>query len=332
MKKIKVYKGPDGLKKGDALVTYHRADAAAAACIQVLVAVASLALALALALCLPTCVWVPSFVSTSRRLLRPLDGNAPRPVPLDACGQYHHLNIGDGYVISVTRAAFSHPKDTDTAPTDVAVAAGIDPRLSGTASIRSSSNSSNSSNSSSSSTSTSGGGGGGWASLEALQQALPPECLAHSHPVVVLSNVYDPALAAGDGAGAAAPGAAFFADLEADLLIACVRHGKVVRLVTLDGPGFAARGSVAVTFAAADGAVACAAALHGRRFDGRVVDALVVGATATATAIGAGAGAGGVDSGNRPPPAAGEADAPLAAPAAADDDGLDVDEFLTSLL
>jgi len=267
-----------------------------------------------------------------------LDGNAPRPVPLDACGQYHHLNIGDGYVISVTRAEFSHPKDTDTAPTDVAVAVGIDPRLSSTASIRSSSNSSNSSNSSSSSTS-GGGGGGGWASLEALQQALPPECLAHAHPVVVLSNVYDPflALTAGDDTGnvAAAPGpAAFFADLEADLLIACVRHGKVVRLVTLDGPGFAARGSVAVTFAAADGAVACAAALHGRRFDGRVVDALVVGATAaaTATATGAGAGAGGVDSGNRPPAAAGEADAPLAAPAAADDDGLDVDEFLTSLL
>jgi hypothetical protein len=53
VKKIKVYKGPDGLKKGDALVTYHRADAAAAACIQVLVAVASLALALAP--CLPAC-------------------------------------------------------------------------------------------------------------------------------------------------------------------------------------------------------------------------------------------------------------------------------------
>jgi hypothetical protein len=35
IKKVKIYLNPDGSKKGDALVTYSRAEAAALACIQV---------------------------------------------------------------------------------------------------------------------------------------------------------------------------------------------------------------------------------------------------------------------------------------------------------
>ena len=53
VKKIKVYKGPDGQKKGDALVTYHRADAAATACIQVF------------------CCFCPPALAASARFLNP---------------------------------------------------------------------------------------------------------------------------------------------------------------------------------------------------------------------------------------------------------------------
>lgn len=54
IKKIKIYSAPDGTKKGDALITYTRAEAASMACIQ-----------------------------------------------------YNNLNIGEGCIISVTRASFT---------------------------------------------------------------------------------------------------------------------------------------------------------------------------------------------------------------------------------
>ena len=59
------------------------------------------------------------------------------------------------------------------------------------------------------------------------------------------------------------------------MLIECVKYGKVLRLMTPEGPQFDHRGCIAVTYESADAARACAGALHGRRFDGKQVDAMM---------------------------------------------------------
>ena len=58
IKKVKIYLNPDGSKKGDALVTYSRAEAAALACIQVHEPFLELSVCLSVILtyCLPSCL------------------------------------------------------------------------------------------------------------------------------------------------------------------------------------------------------------------------------------------------------------------------------------
>ena len=92
--------------------------------------------------------------------------------------------------------------------------------------------------------------------------------MVQTRPVVLLCNVYNPS-------DSSCHDPKFFVDLEADMLIECVKYGKVLRLMTPEGPQFDHRGCIAVTYEAADAARACAGALHGRRFDGKQVDAMM---------------------------------------------------------
>ncbi|CAN0464344.1 unnamed protein product, partial [Laminaria digitata] len=83
---------------------------------------------------------------------------------------------------------------------------------------------------------------------------LPEACGADKHPVVVLRNVYTREESETD------PN--FFDDLEADMLMECVKFGTVISVATPETPGYI--GSVCVTFAASSGANECADAMHGR--------------------------------------------------------------------
>ncbi|CAM9725083.1 unnamed protein product [Choristocarpus tenellus] len=96
---------------------------------------------------------------------------------------------------------------------------------------------------------------------------LPVECEADKHPVVVLWNVYTKEESEAD------PN--FFDDLEADMLMECVKFGTVMRVVTPDTPEFL--GSVCVTFDGSVGARECSRAMHGRWFDQRQIEAEVTG-------------------------------------------------------
>ncbi|CAM9158163.1 unnamed protein product [Scytosiphon promiscuus] len=93
------------------------------------------------------------------------------------------------------------------------------------------------------------------------------ECGADKHPVVVLRSVYTREESESDPD--------FFDDLEADMLMECVKFGTVISVSTPEAPGYF--GCVVVTFENSGGANKCAEAMHGRWFDQRQIEALVAG-------------------------------------------------------
>lgn len=133
---------------------------------------------------------------------------------------------------------------------------------------------------------------------------------ADKFPVVILRNVYDPDETAEE----------VFADLEADMLQECVRHGyastpflssllsspsllfivlfstlpplrsEVKKILSPEGDYYA--GCVAVVFATFDAAHACAKAMHGRFFDGRQIEVEMQGKVETNKVIGTRIGGG----------------------------------------
>ena len=154
-------------------------------------------------------------------------------------------------------------------------------------------------------------------SRNSISVALPPECLVQTRPVVLLSNVYDPT-------DSSCHHSTFFSDLEADMLIECVKYGKVLRLMTPEGPEFDHRGCIAVTYETADAARACAGALHGRRFDGKQIDAMMFATPVLEEAVSESLTAP-ASSSFEPPPDAATITTQTA-------DAEDVEDFLSSLL
>ena len=59
------------------------------------------------------------------------------------------------------------------------------------------------------------------------------------------------------------------------MLVECCKFGKVLRLVTPEGPLFDSLGCIAVTFESMASARECASSLHGRWFDSRQIETLV---------------------------------------------------------
>ena len=59
------------------------------------------------------------------------------------------------------------------------------------------------------------------------------------------------------------------------MLVECCKFGKVLRLVTPEGPLFDSLGCIAVTFESVVSARECASSLHGRWFDSRQIETLV---------------------------------------------------------
>lgn len=89
-----------------------------------------------------------------------------------------------------------------------------------------------------------------------LFRPLPKECLSATHPTVVLRGVYAPL-------EAQAP--RFLEELEAEILLDCLRFGPVVALLALpDQPYYL--GAVVVTFETVASAQACGEVNQGRSF------------------------------------------------------------------
>ena len=59
------------------------------------------------------------------------------------------------------------------------------------------------------------------------------------------------------------------------MLVECCKFGKVLRLVTPEGPLFDSLGCIAVTYENVASARECASSLHGRWFDSRQIETLV---------------------------------------------------------
>jgi len=231
IKKIKIYSAPDGTKKGDALITYTRAEAASMACIQ-----------------------------------------------------YNNLNIGEGCIISVTRASFTvseKSRKEDEAEeeqakegikieipeqnTEIFSNLNKDEKIPETELMngKKSEEISNDNNRQISNPEED------LIVEKSLRNALPADCLANEYPVTLLSKVYNPY------ASECTTDPNFFGDLEADMLVECCKFGRVISLILPEGDIFDSLGCIAVTFETVGSARECASSLHGRWFDSRQIETLV---------------------------------------------------------
>jgi hypothetical protein len=62
---------------------------------------------------------------------------------------------------------------------------------------------------------------------------------------------------------------------QADMLAECCKFGKIICLMSPEGPAFDSLGCIAVTFESMTAARECASSLHGRWFDSRQIETLV---------------------------------------------------------
>ncbi len=199
-----------------------------------------------------------------------------------ACIKFHGLDIGDGYVISVTKAAFEKSKYeapradetmTSVAHPSVTVTHTVEP----VAPIPAVGN----------------------VQEEALCLVLPRDSAPEKFPVVHIRQAFDASrvsvLLALDAPEKAAQ---LVRDLETDMLLECCAYGNVTSVVVLTSEFVNSTlnaavthgdrisrsavicdcliGSIAVSFEVWEAARSCSAALHGKILDGRVLSAFVL--------------------------------------------------------
>eukprot|EP00595_Chromulina_sp_UTEXLB2642_P002459 CAMPEP_0196763606 /NCGR_PEP_ID=MMETSP1095-20130614/4424_1 /TAXON_ID=96789 ORGANISM="Chromulina nebulosa, Strain UTEXLB2642" /NCGR_SAMPLE_ID=MMETSP1095 /ASSEMBLY_ACC=CAM_ASM_000446 /LENGTH=283 /DNA_ID=CAMNT_0042117185 /DNA_START=218 /DNA_END=1066 /DNA_ORIENTATION=+ len=105
---------------------------------------------------------------------------------------------------------------------------------------------------------------------------LPKECQLDKYPVVLLQNVYDSMILKDENTSIQE----FILELEAEFLVECCQFGTIIRLIAPHNESIShingLLGSIAITFADIESANRCVSSLHHRYFDNRLVNAMVL--------------------------------------------------------